>query len=178
MENPTGESPASHEGTYLNMTQRTFGRLTVLRRDGSNRRHCALWLCVCRCGAEVVVNGHNLRSGHSRSCGCLQRERAAQANAKHGHASKKNGVTVEYNCWAGMIYRCENPNVKDWKYYGGRGIKVCPEWRESFEVFLRDMGTRPSPSHSIDRIEPDGNYEPGNCRWATPLQQRHNRGIR
>lgn len=75
-----------------------------------------------------------------------------------------------------MIYRCENPNVKDWKYYGGRGIKVCLEWRESFEVFLRDMGTRPSPSHSIDRIEPDGNYEPGNCRWATPLQQRHNRG--
>jgi hypothetical protein len=104
-------------------------------------------------------------------CGCLNRELVVQRHLKHGEAKLR---TAEYRAWASMLDRCNNPNRKHYKYYGGRGIKVCERWM-TFANFLADMGRRPSPLHSIDRWpNPDGDYEPGNCRWATRMQQRHN----
>jgi hypothetical protein len=92
---------------------------------------------------------------------------------KHGHACR-HPRSSEYNCWGSMIARCTNPNDPGWKNYGGRGIRVCERWRNSFENFLADMGLKPSPGLSIERVENDGNYEPGNCRWATRKEQRAN----
>lgn len=161
----------------LDVTGRTFGRLTVVSRNGSDPRGKALWLCACSCGQAKTISGATLASGRIQSCGCLHRE-VAQAtgykNAKHGQ-SRGGPRFREYIAWKGMIRRCTNPRSKDWKDYGGRGITVAPEWRDSFDAFFAHIGPKPSPDLSLDRIEANGNYEPGNVRWATALVQRHNR---
>jgi hypothetical protein len=154
-----------------------FGRLTVIAsapehrsQSGRTRKH---WLCECDCGARTVRLGEHLRSGRSTSCGCLRRELMASvglANRKHG-ATK----TVEFRIWQGLIQRCTNPHAPAWKNYGGRGIRVCETWLNSFESFLADVGLRPHPSLTLDRKDNDGNYEPGNVRWATRLEQTRNR---
>jgi len=153
------------------------GRWVVLkfsRYDKWKNRHLE---CVCDCGTKRVVNGSTLRDGTSRSCGCLQREVAKYIGGiqhiTHGCGSKKNRAP-EYRAWDSMKARCYNEKTKNFRRYGGRGIKVCVRWRGSFENFLNDMGRKPSPNHSIDRINNDGNYEPGNCRWATKSQQMNN----
>jgi len=135
------------------------GRLEVLFYVGGNR-----WVCVCECGARVVVLGASLRKGRTKSCGCLARERAT----KHGMSRSR-----AYGIWKAMMQRCYNPNCSAYAYYGGRGIIVCECWH-SFVNFLIDMG-EPPPGLSIDRINNDGNYEPTNCRWATPSEQNQNR---
>ncbi len=121
------------------------------------------WRCRCACGTEATIVQGQLRSGHSRSCGCLRREMVAAKNHRHGQSK-----TLVYRRWKGMIDRCTNPAGKNWKDYGGRGITIHPAWRESFLAFLDHMGQPPSPRHEIDRYpDNDGNYEPGNVRWAT-----------
>lgn len=134
--------------------------------NGSNR---AYWLCKCDCGSETVTWVGSLQSGDIRSCGCLRRETVAAKNRRHGMSG-----TAEYNTWLLMRRRCLNPRSKGWKNYGGRGITVCEAWLNSFETFLADVGPRPSPEHSIERKEVDGNYEPGNVIWATYSEQMNN----
>lgn len=151
-------------------TGKRYARLVVLRR-AENIDEQAGWLCQCDCGEVVTVRGNPLRSGRTRSCGCLVRETTAAMNRTHGMSR----TSSEWTTWASMKQRCLNPKHPSWEHYGGRGIKVCDRWLESFENFYADMGPKPSPDLSIDRIDNDGNYEPGNCRWADTKTQNNNR---
>lgn len=158
----------------IDLTGQQFCRLLVVAFSGISREGKTLWRCQCACGAEIVVIGKNLRTGNTRSCGCWQREGAATRKRTHG-MSKVRGLrhsTPTYRSWLCMIQRCTNPKRKDWPLYGRRGICVCRQWKD-FRVFLSDMGERPA-GRTIDRINPDGHYEPKNCRWATTREQRVN----
>jgi len=145
-----------------------FGRLLVLRRTEDRWAH-RFWTCLCDCGKEVVVRGESLYRGETKSCGCLRDEMSGARVAKH-----RDTGSPEFTAWARMRQRCVNPKRPDYRNYGGRGITVCERWN-SFENFLADMGRKPSPAHSLDRINNEGNYEPSNCQWATLLQQNSNR---
>jgi hypothetical protein len=153
-----------------------FGRLVTLAASHRAGKE-VLSRCRCDCGTDVTVRSGKLRTGHTQSCGCLQRDRARSANLKHGQSQKKSGTrpTSEYTSWASMLARCYNPAHKDFASYGGRGVIVCDRWRESFAAFFADMGLKPSPAHSVDRENPDGNYEALNCRWATVIEQARNK---
>ena len=161
------------------MIGKTFDRLTVVSRseDAQAGGHVK-YLCICKCGRRVAVWGHFLRSGHTRSCGCLRNEMLAAIGGRkpvHGHA-RVGAYHPLYSTWANMHQRCRDANTPSFKNYGGRGITVCGRWSgpDGFPNFLADMGERP-PGMSLDRIDNDGDYEPGNCRWATAKQQRANR---
>lgn len=163
-------------GKPLDLVGQVFERLTVIARLPSSKLGSTMWLCRCTCGKERVVLGSNLTQGKTKSCGCFRDERLRQTNTRHG--ATWDGVhTPEYRAWAGLLWRC-NPKSHSYtwsKHYVGRGITVCPRWRADFAAFLADMGPKPTAKHSIDRIDNDGNYEPGNCRWATHSQQMKNR---
>ncbi len=163
---------------FLDLTGDIFSRLTVVRAIGRNKHNQIMWLCRCECGNEATVSTNGLRSGNHRSCGCFQREVASKGGTSrivHGHnRSNTAAPTPTYVSWMGMIQRCTNTKNPKYPEYGGRGIKVCERWR-TFENFLADMGERPEGT-TIDRYpNNDGNYESGNCRWATPSQQAANR---
>lgn len=171
----------------LSLTGQRFGRLVAIGptpHRSTNRE--VLWLCRCDCGTTIERVGRNLKRGTAKSCGCLQKEIVADLaktnNRTHGHTTlgRRSGT---YSAWSEMIARCTNPKKKMFRYYGGRGVKVCDRWLNSFENFLADMGARPPGRnhtgkrsfYSLDRIINNGNYEPGNCRWATWKEQCANR---
>lgn len=161
---------------FVDMTGKIVNNLTVLNFAGINRRGAATWLCLCKCGKRTTVCGQDLRKGGIKSCGCFGRARTARDSFKHGHAV--GGVTTaEYRAWHSMISRCCNPNAENFQNYGGRGIIVCNRWLESFNNFYADMGDRPSPSHSLDRIDNNKGYYKDNCRWATCGVQQLNKRI-
>lgn len=151
-----------------NLTGRTFGYLTVLEFSCLANNYTAKWKCKCRCGKEVVVYGFGLKSGNTRSCGCLVKEVQKKRMTTHGMSR-----TRIYGCWHAMHQRCKNPNVEGFEDYGGRGITVCKRW-DKFENFYSDMGDRPR-GLSLERIEVNGNYCPENCCWATKREQVLNR---
>lgn len=170
---------------YLDLTNRRFARLIVVKLDrlsGIGKRRRAYWNCRCDCGNEKSIRTDGLTSGVIQSCGCLGIERRTAASAlitvTHGMTRGKRGSNcrpAEYRAWSAMKNRCRNPNTARYEDWGGRGITVCDRWRDSFVNFYADLGPRPGPGYSIDRIKNDGNYEPGNCRWADPKTQRANR---
>jgi hypothetical protein len=156
---------------WLDRTGIRYGRLVALATAGKNSHGVNMWLCLCDCGTEKTIEGGRLGKG-TRSCGCFQREFSRARHMKHGHTA--GGHTTEYRSWCAIRKRCGNPTDDDFKHYGGRGIVVCDRWRD-FSVFLADMGMKPGPRMSIDRIDVNGNYEPGNCRWVTQRTQTRNK---
>ncbi|MBM7049710.1 hypothetical protein [Rhizobium lusitanum] len=152
------------------MTGSRFGKLTVTTRADNSAHGKAMWNVICDCGTEKAVIGSSMTGGRTTSCGCAASERGEQ-RLTHGMSKSK-----EYQTWASMIGRCYIESATGYKNYGGRGIKVCDEWRNSFEAFFAHIGVRPSAQHSIDRYpDVDGNYEPGNVRWAISTDQARNK---
>lgn len=149
-----------------------FGKLLVLERAGRHGHH-ACWKVRCDCGTVKLVAASWLKS-HTKSCGCLKKERE-RAQRKHGNAtSGEKRATITYQSWQAMKSRCEYPKNISFEYYGGRGIQVCKRWRDNYVAFLEDMGERPK-GKTLDRVNPNGDYEPANCRWATPVEQARTR---
>lgn len=151
-----------------------FGRLTLIGEnvDGRRKNQRYAW-CKCDCGNVKSINIYSLKHGISRSCGCLRTEELVERSVTHGKA-RVSKRSPEYRAWADAKTRCFNPRVRNYAEYGGRGISMCEEWRGSFEAFYRDMGDRPSPIHSLDRIDTNGDYEKSNCRWSTDKEQCRN----
>lgn len=154
-----------------------FGRLTVdgvFRKtvDGSKKttRYAS---CICDCGQKKDALGHKLFNGSIKSCGCWRREHAASLALRHGHATRSGGMSRTYKAWLSMRNRCHYEGDIGFKYYGGRGIRVCERWMNSFENFLEDMG-EVGDGMSLDRVDVNGNYEPENCRWSDQKTQREN----
>jgi len=151
-----------------------FGKLTAVSRAENTTQGRAQWRCRCDCGGEKIAQAAYLNKGTTRSCGCLGDEQRKAAAQSQCHDAAKRQHPREYSSWQNMIARCHEPSSKSFAAYGGRGISVCPRWRESFACFLADMGERP-PGMSIDRRTASADYSTENCRWATAKEQANNR---
>jgi hypothetical protein len=146
------------------------GRWILLRLEDRKPKH---WLCRCDCGTERVIRQDHLASGASRSCGCLAWDTTISRSEVHGDAHRGKRA-FEYRVWVGIRKRCLNPNDNLYPHYGGRGIRICERWLNSYEAFLEDVGRSPSEKLTLDRIDNDGDYEPGNVRWTTRTEQARN----
>lgn len=152
----------------IDLREQRFGKWTVIGRHVRFRRK-TYWPCGCDCGHVGLIWAPSLTSGDSTNCGCVRRKKLVARNGTHGLTSHPL-----YQRWSGMIARCEDPNNSGYPNYGGRGIRVCESWRKSFKAFLDNMGEPPTPKHTLDRIDNDGDYEPNNCRWVTGKQNSRN----
>jgi hypothetical protein len=164
------KSSRKHAPNFRDLAGRVFGQLRVSRQAGRTKQRTVLWHYRCKCGQRVVVRSNHLRSGQTKSCGCLRLEALRQSKITHGQAA--GNQSPEYRAYCNAKTRCTNPRCHNFNNYGGRGI----EFRfASFEDFLAAVGKRPSPRHSLDRYpDNDGHYEAGNVRWATASEQRQN----
>lgn len=156
---------------FKDETNNRFGRLVAIKRLPQFTKP-AKWLCDCDCGNQVSVLGVTLRSGHTRSCGCLASEMTSKRNRSNKKYTRKERILRAIR--RDMIRRCYELNNVSYPHYGGRGIKVCNRWKKSLQYFIEDMGSPPTPNHSLDRIDNNGHYEPSNCKWATIIEQRNN----
>ena len=159
---------------FIDITGKRFGKLVVLRMVGKrgNARYSEfIWECQCDCGNIVIRRGQNIKSGTTKSCGCLNGQAARERLTTHGESQN----TKEYRSWTNIKSRCNNINNPGYYNYGGRGIKICSRWNDSFSDFLMDVGRAPSNRHSLDRINVNAGYEPGNVKWATTVEQSNNR---
>ena len=154
------------------MLNKTFGKLTVLKRVENYKDGHIKYLCKCDCGNETTITGRDIRTSKIRSCGCLQKERKGENSNLYKHGLRN---TPEYKTWASIKTRCYNKNSENYKNYGSRGIMMCDRWLNSPVTFIEDMGKRPNSDYSIDRIDVNGNYEPSNCRWVSKSDQAINR---
>lgn len=154
----------------INLLHKRFGKLKVILKLKSHPKwRRGQWLCKCDCGEKTIVTSNRLTLGITKSCGCLKNKTTQKGDSFHPY----------YSIYIGIRNRCLNPKDKHFKYYGGRGIKLCKRWqgRKGFRTFVHDIGNRPSKNHSVDRKNGNKDYKPSNCRWATKKQQANNRRI-
>lgn len=156
----------------IDLTGKVFGRLKVLSLSGKGK-YGYKWNCMCSCGSRSTPWARHLLNGQSTSCGCFTREKIRMAKTTHGE-TLGHKCSAEYNAWSSMWKRCRTKTHRCFADYGGRGITVCEKWK-SFPEFLKDMGRKPNPKMSLDRIKNNGNYEPSNCRWAIQKVQCNNK---